>query len=57
MGGVGICEVIEGRGCPSDQIFPKKTPSITKTIQIKTAKIRQMKLETGVMQAEIGAKR
>ena len=56
MGGVGICEVSGGRGCPSDQIFPKKTPSIAKTIQIKTAKIRQMKPETGVKQAEIRAK-
>ena len=42
---------------PSHQIFPKKDPSIAKTIQIKTAKIRQMKLEKGVMQAKMGAKR
>ena len=57
MGGVGICTCINERGWSSDQIFHKKTPSIAKTIQIKTAKIRQMKLETWVMQAKMEAKR
>ena len=48
MGGVGICKAIEGRGCPSDQIFHKKTlPTTTKTIPIKQ--------EQGLMHGKIPA--
>ena len=50
MGGVGICEVIEGRGCPSDQIFPKKTPPAT-------IKSKNQAGKTTLMQTEMGAKR